>query len=54
MSRPPRPEPLAAIGVARFDDQDLLEAAGADIVVTTLDDVDVAAIRAGRLARAQT
>ncbi len=42
---------MAAIGVARFDDEDLLEAAGADIVVTTLDDVDVAALQTGRLGR---
>ena len=42
---------MAAIGVARFDDENLLDAAGADIVVTTLDEVDVAALRAGSLAK---
>ena len=35
--------------MARFDDEDLLAAAGADIVVTTLDAVDVAALQIGRL-----
>ncbi len=42
---------MAAIGIARADDTQLLAAAGADIVVTTLDDVDTAALAAGRLAR---
>jgi beta-phosphoglucomutase len=42
---------LAAIGVARADDADLLAEAGADIVVTTLDDVDLAALADGRLAK---
>jgi beta-phosphoglucomutase-like phosphatase (HAD superfamily) len=32
---------MAAIGIARADDFTLLDEAGADIVVTTLDDVDV-------------
>ncbi|MGI8806783.1 MAG: HAD family hydrolase [Acidimicrobiales bacterium] len=41
---------MAAIGVARFDDADLLHSAGADIVVATLDEVDVAALVGGRLA----
>jgi beta-phosphoglucomutase-like phosphatase (HAD superfamily) len=40
---------MAAIGIARADDADLLAAAGADIVVTTLDDVDTAALVDGRL-----
>jgi len=40
---------MAAIGIARADDEDLLAAAGADIVVTTLDDVDVAGLADGRL-----
>jgi beta-phosphoglucomutase len=40
---------MAAIGIARADDADLLAAAGADIVVTTLDDVDIAALADGRL-----
>ena len=41
---------MAAIGIARADDAELLAAAGADIVVTTLDDVDMAALAEGRLA----
>jgi beta-phosphoglucomutase len=41
---------MAAIGIARADDIDLLSAAGADIVVTTLDEVDVTAVSDGRLA----
>ena len=44
---------MAAIGIARADDEDLLVTAGADIVVTTLDDVDVAALAEGRVARRQ-
>jgi beta-phosphoglucomutase len=41
---------MAAIGIARAHDADLLSAAGADIVVTTLDEVDMAAVSDGRLA----
>ncbi len=41
---------MAAIGIARADDAGLLAAAGADIVVATLDDVDTAALAEGRLA----
>jgi beta-phosphoglucomutase-like phosphatase (HAD superfamily) len=41
---------MAAIGVARADDEDLLAAAGADIVVASLDRVDLAALAGGRLA----
>ncbi|MGO9490039.1 MAG: HAD family hydrolase [Solirubrobacteraceae bacterium] len=41
---------MGAIGVARKDDAALLAAAGADIVVKTLDEVDLAALRDGRLA----
>lgn len=41
---------MAAIGIARFDDADLLAAAGADIVVTSLDQVDLAALADGSLA----
>jgi beta-phosphoglucomutase-like phosphatase (HAD superfamily) len=41
---------MAAIGIARADDDDLLAAAGADIVVTSLDQVDTAALADGRLA----
>jgi beta-phosphoglucomutase len=42
---------MAAIGIARADDTNLLTAAGADLVVTTLDDVDTIALAEGRLAR---
>jgi hypothetical protein len=41
---------MAAIGVARADDAGLLAAAGADLVVTTLDDADTTAFSEGRLA----
>jgi beta-phosphoglucomutase-like phosphatase (HAD superfamily) len=41
---------MASIGVARRpDDAELLEGAGADLVVATLDDVDIDALRGGRL-----
>ena len=40
---------MAALGVARLDDEELLRRAGADLVVTTLDDVDLDALAAGRL-----
>jgi beta-phosphoglucomutase-like phosphatase (HAD superfamily) len=40
---------MAAVAIARADDAHLLAAAGADIVVTSLDDVDVAALPEGRL-----
>jgi beta-phosphoglucomutase-like phosphatase (HAD superfamily) len=40
---------MAAIGIARADDVDLLTAAGADVVVTSLDDIDLAALAEGRL-----
>lgn len=43
---------MGAIGIARKDDAELLAAAGADIVVTTLDAVDVRALAGGRLATA--
>ena len=42
---------MGAIGIARADDADLLAKAGADIVVTTLDEVDLAAVGRGRLER---
>jgi beta-phosphoglucomutase len=42
---------MAALGLARADDADLLAAAGADLVVTTLDDVDLAVLSDGRLAK---
>jgi beta-phosphoglucomutase len=41
---------MAAIGIARAHDAGLLSAAGADIVVTTLDQVDLSALSHGRLA----
>jgi beta-phosphoglucomutase len=41
---------MAAIGIARAHDADLLAAAGADIVVSTLDQVDMAALSDGQLA----
>jgi beta-phosphoglucomutase len=40
---------MAAIGVARLDDEGLLRAAGADLVVTSLDGVAVEALSEGRL-----
>ena len=40
---------MAALGVARLDDRDLLLGAGADLVVTTLDDVSRRALDEGRL-----
>jgi beta-phosphoglucomutase-like phosphatase (HAD superfamily) len=40
---------MAALGVARADDAALLAAADADLVVRTLDEVDVEALREGRL-----
>lgn len=41
---------MAAIGIARFDDAAMLGAAGADIVVESLDEIDLDALAAGRLA----
>jgi len=40
---------MTAIGIARAGGAGLLAAAGADLVVTTLDDVDTAALAGGRL-----
>ncbi|HEX5262118.1 MAG TPA: HAD-IA family hydrolase [Phenylobacterium sp.] len=40
---------MASVGVARLGDEGLLRAAGADLVVTSLDEVDVAAIFRGEL-----
>lgn len=42
---------MAALGVARAGDEDLLAAEGADLVVTSLDDVDTALLAEGRLGR---
>ena len=44
---------MAAIGVARAGDAGLLAAAGADLVVATLNDIDTTALCEGRLARRQ-
>jgi beta-phosphoglucomutase len=43
---------MLALGVARLDDAQLLQAAGADLVVTSLDNVAVAALVEGHLERA--
>jgi beta-phosphoglucomutase-like phosphatase (HAD superfamily) len=40
---------MGAIGIARADDADLLEQGGADVVVTSLDQVDRGGLREGRL-----
>jgi trehalose/maltose hydrolase-like predicted phosphorylase/beta-phosphoglucomutase-like phosphatase (HAD superfamily) len=40
---------MAALGVARLDGRELLVEAGADLVVSTLDDVEMAALAEGRL-----
>ena len=40
---------MAALGVARLDDEALLREAGADLVVTSLDDVALDALAEGRL-----
>lgn len=40
---------MAALGVARADDEEALAGADADLVVTSLDDVSLAAIAEGRL-----
>jgi beta-phosphoglucomutase-like phosphatase (HAD superfamily) len=45
---------MAAIGVSRADDAALLARAGADVVVTSLDQVDRAALAEGRLEQAPT
>ena len=42
---------MTALGVARFDDAALLAAAGADLVVTSLDEIAVDELVAGRLRR---
>lgn len=42
---------MEALGLARADDEELLEGANADLVVTTLDDVSLDAISEGRLER---
>jgi beta-phosphoglucomutase-like phosphatase (HAD superfamily) len=42
---------MAALGIARIGDSELLRDAGADLVLTTLDDVDRSSLRDGRLER---
>ena len=44
---------MAALGLARADDEAALAEAGADLVVTTLDDVSLGALAEGRLERAR-
>jgi hypothetical protein len=41
---------MAALGISRADDEELLAAAQPDVLVTSLDDVDLEALRDGRLA----
>ena len=43
---------MAALGLARVDDEEALAEAGADLVVTSLDDVDLGALTDGRLEEA--
>jgi beta-phosphoglucomutase len=43
---------MAALGVARLDDANLLKAAKADLVVTSLDEVDLGQLANGRLCKA--
>ena len=45
---------MAALGVARADDEEFLAAANADLVVTSLDDVDIAGLREHQLRRRMT
>jgi beta-phosphoglucomutase-like phosphatase (HAD superfamily) len=45
---------MAALGLARADDEELLEEAGADLVVTSLDDVSLDTLAEGRLERKDT
>jgi len=45
---------MAALGVARLEDASELRAAGADLVVTSLDDVAIDALVNGRLSRRST
>jgi beta-phosphoglucomutase len=42
---------MAALGVARADDEDLLTGAKADLVVTSLDEVDVELLARHELSR---
>jgi hypothetical protein len=47
-----KPGDMGTIGIGRKDDAELLAAAGADIVVRSLDEVDLTALAAGQLATA--
>jgi hypothetical protein len=40
---------MTALGIARLDDEELLEAAGADLVVTSLDEIDTRALAQGEV-----
>jgi beta-phosphoglucomutase len=42
---------MAALGIARADDEDVLATADPDVLVTTLDDVDLDALAEGRLVK---
>jgi beta-phosphoglucomutase len=44
---------MAAIGIARADDAELLARAGADVIVTSLDEVDRYALSSGRIDKVQ-
>jgi beta-phosphoglucomutase len=44
---------MAALAISRADDAEALASAGADLVVTSLDDVDVDSLREGRVAAGQ-
>src|SRR5271169_6031347 len=46
-----RAGPMFALGIARLGDADLLRAAGADLVVTSLDEIKVDELIGGRLCR---
>jgi hypothetical protein len=45
---------MTGLGIARYDDAALLVAAGANLVVTSLDEVAVDALADGRLSRRST
>jgi hypothetical protein len=45
---------MTALGIARLGDVAELRAAGADLVVTSLDDVDIDNLAKGRLRRRST
>jgi len=45
---------MAALAISRADDEELLAAAEPDVLVTSLDDIDLSALAEGRLARKGT